>query len=215
MRIAWIVLCLLAAASPAAASPSPSPYYGPPPGAEPPPAATPPPAAAPPAAPWLGPPSEPAPDPAAPASASPPRDEKSALVAFSLSFSMPIAALLAGVYLLDPDEGLGAATVIVAAVAGPATGWLYAGRPMHALATTATRLAGGLLFVRVFDDSAGSGSDEAAVMFGGLMFVAATLVDWIGPPIAVANDNAQVRARATVVPTAQAGGIGLSLVGSF
>ena len=201
-----------ALADPPAAAPR-APLYGPPPGAASPAAS--PPAASPPATsparPWLGPPSEAAPFTASP---TPPPEERSAFVAFSLSFSMPIAAILAGAYLMDPDEGAGETAILVAAIAGPSTGWLYAGRPLHGLATAATRLAGGLLMVRVFDDSASAGSDEGLILLGAAAFVTATLVDWIGVPRAVLRDNA--RARATLVPAAPSGGgVGLSLVGSF
>lgn len=226
MKAASLVLSLIVAASAGAASAAPTPaapptaappavappavgsppLYGPPPGAEQPPAA-PPPAA--PAQSWFGPPSEarpPLPD-AGPA----PSGEKSAFIAFSLSFSLPIAAALAGAYLL-PEE-VGAVTALAAMIVGPSTGSFYAGRPGRGLVTAGTRLVGGLLMVRVLDDSGSSSSDGGEILFGAALFVAATLVDWIGAPRAVLLDNA--RARATVVPAVQSGGVGLSLVGSF
>jgi hypothetical protein len=181
------------------------PLYGPPPGAEQP-------LAAPPAWPaqsWSGPPSEPR--PAHLVASAAPAQEKSAFIAFSLSFSMPIAAVLVGAYVL-PEE-VGAVAILAAVTVGPSTGSFYAGRTGRGLATAATRLASGLLMLRVFDDSGGSSSDEGTILLGTAMFVTATLVDWIGAPRAVLMDNA--RARATVVPTVQSGGAGLSLVGSF
>lgn len=229
MKAASLVLSLVVAASAGAASAGPAaapvaaapvaaptpagpagppvspPLYGPPPGAEQPPAAPP----ASPAQSWSGPPSEPR--PALPAASTAPSEEKSAFIAFSLAFSLPIAAILAGAYVL-PEEA-GAATVLAAAIVGPSTGSFYAGRAGRGILTAATRLVGGLLMVRVLDDSGGSSSDEGVVLLGTAMFVTATLVDWIGAPRAVLMDNA--RARATVVPAVQSGGAGLSLVGSF
>jgi hypothetical protein len=222
VKVASLVLSLVVAASAGAASAAPTapppvaaptpaappvspPLYGPPPGAESPPAA--PPAA--PAQSWFGPPSEPR--PALLAARAAPSEEKSAFIAFSLSFSLPIAAILTGVYVL-PEE-VGAVSILAGMVVGPSTGWFYAGRTGRGLLTTATRLAGGLLMLPVLDDSGSSSSDAGVVLLGATMFVAATLVDWIGPAVVVANDNA--RARATLVPAVQSGGFGLSLVGSF
>lgn len=215
MKTASLVLCLLAAAPPGAALASP--YGGPPPGAAPPfPVAAPPPTApspaadAPPEAPSFGPPSEAAP-PAAPVAA-PPRRERSPMLAFGLSFIVPIAAVLAGAYVVDPDEDPAAAVIVGSVVVGPSLGWFYAGRPGYGLATAAARLAGFALAIQVLDDRPGS-NDEGAILAGAALIVTTTLIDWIGTPLVVASDNAS--ARTAILPAVYDGGGGLSIAGAF
>lgn len=231
VKVALLALSLLAAAPHGAALAAPD--DAPPPAAAPPVVA--PPAAAPSApAPLPVAPPSPAPLPAVPpapttpATIGPPSQaapatrsvkaaesepgELSPQLAFSLSFLMPIALVAGSVAVLDVDGG-GGIVFLVSLVAGPSSGWFYAGKPITGLATATTRLAGLYLFSSVLDDRPGAQDGRIAV--GALMVITATLIDWIGPPVAVSNHNARVRARATLVPTAQPGGAGLSLVGSF
>ena len=186
--------------------------------AAPPPAAPAGPVVAPPAAP---PPVDgsPAPTIGAPAQTAPvaavavpgrPPDQQSPLIAFMLSFFTPIAGITAGV-LLDPDEGVGGVLFMAAGTIGPSTGWFYSGRVLTGLATTAARVVGGALMIRVLDETADASG--LSVALGATVFVTATLVDWIGAPSVVVRDNA--RARTAVVPVVHAGGAGLSIVGSF
>jgi hypothetical protein len=142
--------------------------------------------------------------------------EKSPLVAFSLSFSMPIA-VVAGAALhmeLDPGEegGVPLATAVLGMIVGPSTGWLYAGRPGLAMLTTGMRLGGALLVAPLLDSES---TEAARPLLGMAIFATATLIDWIGPPISVANGNERAR-KATVVPmVTPGGGAGLSFAGAF
>jgi hypothetical protein len=124
---------------------------------------------------------------------------------------MPIAVVAAGV-LMDPDDGAGAALFILGGVVGPSTGWLYAGRPGLAALTAGMRLGGGWL---VLDEVFEYGGSEGKALLGMAIFATATLIDWIGPAVSVANANERAR-NATVVPTVTpGGGAGLSFVGAF
>jgi hypothetical protein len=212
VKISSLVLSVIAAAPHGAAMAEPAaapPATAPPPAAAPP-AAPPPPVTAPPvaaarAAPSIGPPSEMA--PAAPPAAAPPRDEKSPLIAFSLSFFAPIAVTAGSVLYLDPDEGAGSVLLGISVIVGPSSGWFYVGRPLTGLATAATRFAGFALAIGAIHDS--PSSSGASLALGATLILGATLADWIGPLVVVSKGGAGP--QAVVVPA----GPGLSIAGSF
>jgi hypothetical protein len=137
--------------------------------------------------------------------------EKSTLIAFSLSFSMPVALVAGSIILLDPDEGAGATMLLLGGVVGPSMGWLYAGRPGLAALTAGMRLGGGLLVIQNLFE----GDGEGAVLLGMAVFATATLIDWIGAPISVANCNERARSAVVVPAVTPGGGTGLSVVGTF
>ncbi len=160
----------------------------------------------------IGPPSEATPAAtAAPAGAEAkpgPAGGQSRLVAFSLSFLMPIVVVAGSALSLDSGEGLAGPMLVLGAVAGPSTGWLYVGRPGMAAVTAGMRLGGGLLAVRALDDRPGSGGGSPVL--GVIIFATATLIDWIGPGASLPGPS-----QTTVVPAVQGGGAGLSFVGVF
>ncbi len=88
--------------------------------------------------------------------------------------------------------------LVLGAIAGPSTGWLYVGRLGTAALTAGTRLVGGLLAARALDDRPGRGG--ALPTLGVVMFVTATLIDWIGPAASLPGPS-----QATVVPAVQSG----------
>jgi hypothetical protein len=150
--------------------------------------------------------------------AEPPRREKSPLLALSLTIGVPLLGLAIGVPIADREPDIGGGSMLVAAslIVGPSTGWFYAGRPWHGLATTAGRLTGGVLILRGVLGSweaTPTRSEEGMVLGGVALVLGATLVDLIGAPSVIAGDNTRV--RTALVSTAHRGGGGLALAGSF
>jgi hypothetical protein len=47
------------------------------------------------------------------------------------------------------------------------------------------------------------------------VFATATLIDWIGAPISVANGNERARSAVVVPAVTPGGGTGLSVIGTF
>jgi hypothetical protein len=112
---------------------------------------------------------------------------------------------------MDPDDGAGLVMVLFGAIAGPSTGWLYAGRPGLAALTAGMRLGGALLAIRGLDEQS---NDAVRPLLGMATFATATLIDWFGAPISVAIGNERAR-NAVVVPAVTPGGGGLSFIGTF